>query len=181
MQKRWNRTSPLRITEISTGQNISMKFKSFWGTLFFFLSLISVHASDSWKTNFETAQTEARDKDKYMLVNFTGSDWCGWCIKLDKEVFSQDAFKQFADNELVLVEVDFPHKKQQSAEVIDQNEKLLKKYGVRGFPTILLLSSEGELLGRTGYKAGGAEAYVKHIKELSKNGSVKDAILPDMF
>ncbi len=81
----------------------------------------------------------------------------------------------------MLVEVDFPRKKQQSAEVIDQNEKLLKKYGVRGFPTILLLSPEGKLLGKTGYKAGGAEAYVEHIKELSKNGSVKDAILPDMF
>ena len=143
-----------------------MKFKHLLITLSFFLSLVSVHASDRWKTDFEEALVEARNQDKNILVDFTGSDWCGWCIKLDKEVFSQDAFKQFADNELVLVKIDFPRRKQQSAEIINQNKKLYGKYDVLGFPTILLLSPEGELLGRTGYQAGGAEAYIAHIKKI---------------
>lgn len=157
-----------------------MKIKSLLIPFFFFSGLVSAYANGNWKTNFETALAEAKNQNRSVLVNFTGSDWCGWCIKLDKEVFSQDAFKQFADDELVLVKIDFPRKKQQSAEVIDQNERLLKQYNVRGFPTILLLSPEGKLIGKTGYEAGGAEAYVEHIKGLLKNGSAVDAILPDM-
>jgi protein disulfide-isomerase len=149
-----------------TSKNINMKSKSLLITFFFLLSLISVHASDLWKINFEAALKEANDQNKNVLVNFTGSDWCGWCIKLDKEVFSKDAFKQFADNELVLVKIDFPRRQQQSAELITQNEKLLDKYGIRGFPTIVLLSSDGQLLEKTGYKAGGADVYIEHIKDI---------------
>lgn len=143
-----------------------MKLKKLSILIFFFLSLTYVYANDSWKIDLDAALTEASDQNKHVLINFTGSDWCGWCIKLDKEVFEQAAFKQFADDELVLVKIDFPRRKKQSAELIAQNEKLLEKYGVRGFPTILLLSSEGELLAKTGYKAGGAEAYIKHIKDI---------------
>jgi len=101
-----------------------------------------------------------------MLLDFTGSDWCGWCIKLKKEVFTKAAFKKYADAELVLVELDFPRNKPQSQEIKEQNEALAKKYGIRGFPTIVLLSPEGELVGKTGYRRGGAEAYVKHLEEL---------------
>jgi protein disulfide-isomerase len=90
---------------------------------------------------------------------------CGWCIKLDKEVFSQKAFKDYAASELILVEVDFPQGKEQSGALKAQNEALAKKYGIRGFPTIVLLSPEGELIGNTGYRPGGAEAYVAHLKK----------------
>ena len=143
-----------------------MKLKATLIPLFFFVSLIAVHANDSWKTDFKAALAEAGSQNKHVLVNFTGSDWCGWCIKLDKEVFSQEAFQQFAEDKLLLVKVDFPRKKQQSADLTAQNEALLKKYGVRGFPTILLLSPQGDLVGKTGYKAGGAKAYVAHIQEI---------------
>ena len=115
-------------------------------------------------TDFEAAKVKAKAENKPMLLDFTGSDWCGWCIKLDKEVFSEAAFKDYAAAELVLVELDFPRTKEQSAELKAQNEALAKQYGVRGFPTILVLSPDGTLIEKTGYQRGGPEAYVEHIK-----------------
>jgi protein disulfide-isomerase len=119
---------------------------------------------EGWMTDFEAAQVKAKAENKPMLLDFTGSDWCGWCIKLDKEVFGEAAFKDYAAAELVLVELDFPRSKGQSAELKAQNEALAKQYGVRGFPTILVLSPDGELIEKTGYQRGGPEAYVEHIK-----------------
>ncbi len=136
--------------------------------LFLFLSLSSAHADNSWKTDLEAALAEAKSQNRYVLVDFTGSDWCGWCIKLDKEVFSQEAFKRFAADNLILVEIDFPRKASQSKELKAKNKKLAEKYGIRGFPTILVLSPDGGLVGKTGYKAGGAEAYVAHLEEIVK-------------
>jgi thioredoxin-related protein len=126
----------------------------------------SAFAAEGWMTNFEAAKAKAKAENKPMLVDFTGSDWCGWCIKLDKEVFSQAEFKEYADNELVLVELDFPRSKKQAAELKAQNEALAQQYGIRGFPTVLVLSPEGELIEKTGYQRGGADAYVEHIQEI---------------
>lgn len=112
-----------------------------------------------WWVDFEQAQAAARAQNKPMLLDFTGSDWCGWCIKLDKEVFSQPEFKAYAAESLVLVELDFPKRKPQSAAIQAQNEALAEKYGIRGFPTILLLTPEGELIERTGYMRGGAATF----------------------
>jgi len=128
-------------------------------------------AGDGWLTDFEAAKVKAKAENKPMLLDFTGSDWCRWCIKLDKEVFGEAAFKDYAAAELVLVELDFPDPKGQlakgqSAQLKAQNEALAKQYGVRGFPTILLLSPDGELIEKTGYQRGGAEAYVEHIKAI---------------
>ncbi len=137
---------------------------------FLLLSLLGLHlslsAGEGWLTDFEAAKAKAAAEQKPLLVDFTGSDWCGWCIMLDKEVFSQQAFKDYAADSLVLVELDFPRGKEQSAELKAQNEALAEKYEIRGFPTILILSPEGKLVGKTGYQRGGAEAYVAHIKEI---------------
>jgi thioredoxin-related protein len=123
-------------------------------------------AGEGWMTDFEAAQAKAKAENKPLLLDFTGSDWCGWCIKLDEEVFSQTAFSQYAAAELVLVEIDFPRRTDQPAKLKAQNEALSQKYGIRGFPTILVLSPEGELIEKTGYRRGGPEAYVAHIKEI---------------
>ncbi|PXA03741.1 thioredoxin family protein [Coraliomargarita sinensis] len=117
----------------------------------------------NWITDFDAAKAKAKADGKPMLLNFTGSDWCGWCIKLDKEVFSKAAFQTYASENLVLVELDFPRNKEQSEETKAQNEALAKKYGIRGFPTILVLDSEGKLIEKTGYRRGGAEKYVEHL------------------
>lgn len=119
-----------------------------------------------WLTDFEAAQTKAATEGKPMLLDFTGSDWCGWCIRLKEEVFSREAFVDYANAELVLVRVDFPRKKPQSDALKEQNEALANKYEIRGFPTIVLLSPEGELINTTGYRPGGPESYVAHLQEL---------------
>ncbi len=124
-------------------------------------------ASEGWMTDFEKAKEIAKEKNLPILIDFSGSDWCGWCVKLDKEVFSQKVFKEYAKDNLVMVLADFPRdKSNQSAELQKQNEKLSKEFGVRGFPTVYLLNSAGKPVAKTGYEPGGPEAYIAHIKKL---------------
>jgi protein disulfide-isomerase len=121
-----------------------------------------------WLTDFAAAKKMALEKNIPILIDFSGSDWCGWCVKLDKEVFGEKSFKDYAAKELVLFMADYPRAKPQTEAVKAQNQELMKKFGVRGFPTILLIDAEGKELGRTGYQAGGPDKYVEHLKELLK-------------
>jgi protein disulfide-isomerase len=130
---------------------------------------LSMGAESFWMHDFEAAKAKAAKEGKPILINFTGTDWCGWCIKLEKEVFTQKAFQDYAKEHLVLVEIDFPKKKEQSAELKEQNKKLDKEYGVEGYPTIYLLDAAGKkLTDDIGYREGGPEAYVEHLKSLLK-------------
>lgn len=122
-----------------------------------------LHAQN-WETDFETALEKAKAENKVMLVNFTGSDWCGWCKRLQREVFMEDTFKTYAAQNLVLVELDFPKHKQLSESQQRKNRELANKYGIRGFPTILLMDQEERLLLQTGYKSGGPEVYIQHLE-----------------
>ena len=110
----------------------------------------STHAASHWETDFEHAQKLASESGKYMLLDFTGSDWCGWCIRLKDEVFSKKSFLAYAKEKLVLVQVDFPRKKAQSKELKEQNRALASKYGIRGYPTIIILSPTGDFIQQTG-------------------------------
>jgi protein disulfide-isomerase len=119
-----------------------------------------------WLINFEEAMEVAEENDLPIFVNFTGSDWCGWCKRLQSEVFSQTEFINYANENLVLLKLDFPKYIQQTEETKKYNGDLATRFGIRGFPTILLLNSQGEEIKRTGYQPGGAEAYIKHIETL---------------
>jgi protein disulfide-isomerase len=134
--------------------------------LIILLSVQTMAQSVKWYEDFELAMKEAKDSVKTILLDFSGSDWCGWCIKLEKEVFDKKAFQDYAKEHLVLMLADFPMKKPQSEEIRNQNVELYKKYKVMGFPTIYLLNPAGGIIGKTGYKAGGPEIYVKHLKEM---------------
>ena len=135
-------------------------------TLFCLLSIPAFSANDGWLTNLEAAKKKAEKDNKVIMMDFAGSDWCGWCIKLDKEVFSQAAFKEYAKDNLILVMVDFPKKKKLDAATESANNALMEKYGVEGFPTVILVDSKGTVIAQTGYREGGAAAYVEHIKDL---------------
>ncbi len=126
-------------------------------------------AAEGWLTDFEKAKQTAAELKRPILLDFTGSDWCGWCIKLDEEVFSQQEFKDFAKDNLVLFMADFPRNKQLPEAEKKQNEALMRQYKARGFPTILLLKADGEVIAQTGYRRGGAAAYVQHLQDLLKN------------
>jgi thioredoxin-related protein len=111
---------------------------------------------------------EAAKKDKKdILVDFTGSDWCGWCIRLNKEVFDTAEWKKEAAGKFVFVELDFPQQKEIAADQKAYNDKMQKKYGIQGFPSILVLDSDGHLYARTGYQEGGPEAYLKHLADFA--------------
>lgn len=125
-------------------------------------------ADDLWTTDFEAAKAKAKAEKKLLLVDFTGSDWCGWCIKLKKEVFDTELFKKEAPKQFVLVELDFPRGKELPEKVKKQNDELQEKYSISGFPTILILDPAGEVIAKTGYRAGGPEGYVKHLDEFQK-------------
>ncbi len=126
-----------------------------------------------WETNFEKAQERSKKENKPMLLDFTGSDWCGWCVKLNKEVFSKKEFTDFAKDKLVLVEIDFPSKKKLSKELRRQNDELQEKYNVKGYPTIILVSPEGSIIGKTGYKAGGPIKYIEHLEKMLSDKTEK--------
>jgi protein disulfide-isomerase len=118
----------------------------------------------NWQTNLENAIAQAKKENKAVLVNFTGSDWCVWCKRLSSEVFSQKEFSEYAKDNLVLVMLDFPRSIQQTNETKNYNNSLAKKYGIQGFPTILIFNNKGDLVATTGYQQGGATNYVEHIK-----------------
>jgi protein disulfide-isomerase len=125
-------------------------------------------AEGNWLTDFAQAKTLAAEQKRPIFINFSGSDWCGWCVKLDGEVFSQEAFVKYAGENLVLLLADFPKRTKLPEAIAAQNNKLAENYGIRGFPTVLLVDAEGKVLAQTGYQRGGADAYVEHLKGLLK-------------
>jgi len=130
-----------------------------------------------WTDDYLGAMKQAETDNKDILMDFTGSDWCGWCIKLKKEVFDQDAFKTEGMKRFVFVEVDFPHSKKLLAKVTEQNQGLQKAFAIEGFPTIILADSKGRAYAKTGYQEGGPDAYLKHLDELQAKRKQRDEIL----
>ena len=131
--------------------------------------LSQVRAEDvKWLTDVPAAQAQAKKENKLVMLDFTGSDWCGWCIKLNKEVFSQSEFADYAAKNIVAVEVDFPNKKAQAADLKKANAALQKKYNIQGYPTIIVLDGDGKKVGELGYTPGGPKAFIAELEKLKK-------------
>ncbi len=110
------------------------------------------------------ALNQARSENKLVLLDFTGSDWCGWCKKFDKDVLSTDKFASYANSKIILVTLDFPSHKEQDAALKKANQEIRKRFGVNGFPTFVLLNSAGRELGRqVGYLKGGPDAFIAKL------------------
>lgn len=122
-----------------------------------------------WTDDYTKAQATAKAERKLVLLDFTGSDWCGWCMKLDREVFSTQAFRDYAKANLVLVQVDFPRRRALQKNVQDQNNQLAGKFGVNGYPTIIILNGEGKQVGKLGYMPGGPAAFIAALNRLPKS------------
>ena len=119
-------------------------------------------------TDYDGALKRAAERNVPTLVLFTGSDWCGWCIKLENEVFSKPEFTSVATNNFELVFCDFPSKTKLPEDLAKRNDELQKKYGVRGYPTIVALDPKGEVLTTLSYQQGGAEKWLAYAtKELA--------------
>jgi len=121
-----------------------------------------------WLVDAHAAQEKAKRENKYVLLDFTGSDWCGWCQKLKREVFDDPAFVSFAQANLVLVEVDFPHHKLMSREQKLANARLATDYGISGYPTIIVLDPDGKPVNRLGYVHGGPAGFISKLEAREK-------------
>jgi thiol-disulfide isomerase/thioredoxin len=120
-------------------------------------------------TDLPTALNQARSENKMVLLDFTGSDWCSWCIKFDHDVLSTDKFAGYAKSKLVLVKLDFPSHKKQDAALKQANQEIKQRFGVNGFPTFVLLNSAGRELGRqVGYLKGGPDAFITELDGFSR-------------
>lgn len=119
--------------------------------------------------NLDEAFAKAKAEGKLVYVCFSGSDWCYWCKKLDKEVLSDPLFVAGVIDDYVLVFIDSPHDKALlSDRAKAENEKLTKKYGIEGYPTALIFDSDGKKIGKTGYRKGGAAKYVEYLMNFGK-------------
>jgi thioredoxin-related protein len=122
--------------------------------------------------DFDEAVTIAKREHKDLLVDFTGSDWCGWCIRLHKEVFEFESFLDGAEESFVLVALDFDSNG--TAKKTDpnpkRNDELQKKYGIQGFPTVLLMTPDGDVFAKTGYQPGGPDKYLEDVKARTASG-----------
>ena len=128
------------------------------------LAAVTARAELTWLTDLDEAKKVATKENKKLLVDFTGSDWCGYCIKLHKEVFDTPEFEKFA-KDYVLVELDFPRRKEQPAAEKAKNQAAQKKYGVNGFPTVIIMNTSGKVLNRAeGYSPdSGPSAYLPQL------------------
>jgi thiol:disulfide interchange protein len=125
-------------------------------------------AADSpWLTSVPDATAKAKKENKLVLLDFTGSDWCVACKELDAETLSKSEFINYAKKNLVLVEVDFPAQKPQTAELKAANEALQSKYQVEGYPTLVVLKPDGTVLWKQlGYLPGGPAAMIAKLNEV---------------
>ncbi len=141
--------------------------------------LSSAHAAVNWVNDFEAAKKKAAIEKKDMLLFFSGSDWCHWCQKLDKEVFSQEKFAREAEKDFILVNLDFPRKKELEKSIKEQNQQLQKTYGIRGFPTVILTDATGIPYAKTGYQQGGVDVYLAQLRNFHNLEAKKVTLLAE--
>jgi len=151
---------------------LSMMFRCVPFATLLALSSIATAQESQWTQDFAKAKAKAKAENKDLLLDFTGSDWCGWCIKLDEEVFAKEEFQKEAPKHFVLVKLDYPNNKELVTEAVrKQNEELGAKYQIQGYPTILLTDCDGRVYGQTGYREGGPADYNTHLAELKLIGA----------
>jgi protein disulfide-isomerase len=132
-------------------------------------SAACARADEAWTSDYKKAQQEAKASHKLLLIDFTGSDWCGFCFQFDRAILSQPQFKDYATKNLVLMEVDFPVRKAQSVETRKQNLELKQRYQVEGFPTLIVLNGEGKTVWRyDGLYQGGIAAFLAELDKVRK-------------
>ena len=143
---------------------------------FFTLISLSIQAQEelTWHTDMSKATDISIKENKPMFLFFTGSDWCGWCIRLQKEVFKTPEFVKWAKDNVVLVELDFPRKNNQSDAVKQQNAQLQQQLQVRGYPIVWFVSATKtadakvnlNALGSSGYVAGGPKVWIDGANQI---------------
>jgi protein disulfide-isomerase len=152
-------------------------------TLFLVLGSLTIQSQElTWQTDMNKALEISKKSQKPLFLFFTGSDWCGWCIRLQKEVFKTTEFAKWAKDNVILVELDFPRSTPQQPEIKKQNAELQQTFAVQGFPTVWFVKGSKkdgkinlEKLGSTGYVAGGPTAWLTVADKILANKPTKTA------
>ncbi len=146
-------------------------------TLFLILGSLTIQAQElTWQTDINKAMEISKKSKKPLFLFFTGSDWCGWCIRLQKEVFKTPEFEKWAKKNVVLVELDFPRRTAQDPAIQKQNAELQQTFAVQGYPTVWFVNASKkdgkinlEKLGSSGYLAGGPTAWLANADQILAN------------
>lgn len=129
-------------------------------------------SSINWLTNYEEAVNQSRSTSKPIVLFFTGSDWCGWCHKLEQESLDTPEFAQAAGDKFIFVKLDFPVNTTLSPQIAAQNKQLQRKFNVSGFPTLIILDGKQQnQIGKTGYRPGGGRAFADHLSKIVSDSS----------
>lgn len=129
---------------------------------------VGLAAPAKWLTNWDEAVKQSKKTGRPILADFTGSDWCGWCIRLNREVFSKPEFTKWATGKVILLKLDFPRQRRLPVAEQRQNARLARQYRVEGFPTILFLNHKGTVLGQSGYMEGGPKVWIAEADRMLK-------------
>lgn len=142
----------------------------------------SVDAGLVWLTDFEQAKVQSAETGLPIFAYFTGSDWCGYCTQLNRAVLSRPEFHEYASENLILLELDFPRRTPQPRDIQQKNQALAKRYGVQGFPAIFILDKDGNEIARTGYQKLEAKYFIEHLKRIQNPEKYNEGLnwIPDI-
>lgn len=160
--------------EVLPSVRSGMKMRGFSCLLIASGFVATMACGSEWQTDYEQALATAKTANKCVLLDFTGSDWCGPCIEMNKVVFSKAAFLNYAKRNLILVEVDYPQRKKLPEKVTKQNERLAHQYGIdnSGYPTVILLNPDGKILGQLeGYSGERPADIIAWVEKLCRKSS----------
>ena len=135
-------------------------------TVLFSSASASTSETGAWLTDYDHAIKQAAAEKKPGLIYFSGSDWCSECIRLNKEVFSRPEFLDYAKKNLVILNLDFPQKREQRAVLAARGVELAKQYKIYGFPTVIVLDADAKKLEEFGYRPGGVKRWLGLLDEL---------------
>jgi len=125
-------------------------------------------AKPGWEDDFDKGVAKAKAAGKPALVDFTGSDWCIWCKRLDEEIFSKKEFKDYVKDKFQLVMVDFPQINPLPPKKAEANQAVAQKFDIKGFPTVVIVDGNGKEIGRLGYVSGGPAAFIAELEKVAK-------------
>lgn len=145
--------------------------KPFTSLMFLLLLLIAPiggmkAGSINWLTNYDEATKISRSTSKPMLLLFTGTDWCSWCMKLEEEALNTADFADLVADKFVFVKLDFPLNRKQIPEIINQNKQLKKQFAITGYPTVVILDPQQRAIGTVGYRPGGGKQFGFHLLKM---------------
>ena len=129
----------------------------FFSLVFCFVTICFSQENNGWLVNYEEVYHKSVQENKPIMANFTGSDWCGWCIRLQKAVFLKPEFTKWANKNVILVELDFPKRTPIAPELLKQNRELANIFGVRGYPTVWFVTPERLKDGKTNFNKLGSQ------------------------